>query len=143
MLPSYFHTDSPWVWEVTKPLKARYGSVRKECECRNYWRCQSIRDIWTHIERHFFDSKDLKKQNKTKNTMGQNQALGDIKLSWKVKKKRFFFFPQILWFLTNEMPVFILHISSFHLSNVKSEQEKEKIAKHNIVPEKRIEKLNK
>jgi len=42
------------------------------------------------------------------------------------------------------MPVFILHISSFHLSNVKSEQEKEeKVAKHNIVPEKRIEKLNK
>lgn len=44
------------------------------------------------------------------------------------------------------MPVFVLHISSFHLSNVKSEQEKEekkKIAKHNIVPEKRIEKLNK
>lgn len=54
--------------------------------------------------------------------MVQNQALCDIKLSWKVKTKIFF---QILWFLTNEMPVFVLHISSFHLSNVKSEQEKE------------------
>lgn len=31
----------------------------------------------------------------------------------------------MLWFLTGEMPVFVLHISSFHLSNVKSEQEKE------------------
>lgn len=72
--------------------------------------------------------------------MGQNQALFDIKLSkWQVKT----FFSKR--FLTNEMPVFVLHISSFHLSNVKSEQEKEekKKAKHNIVPEKRIEKLNK
>lgn len=31
----------------------------------------------------------------------------------------------MLWFLTGEMPVFVLHISSFHLSNVKSEQKKE------------------
>ncbi len=31
----------------------------------------------------------------------------------------------MLW-LTGEMPVFVLHISSFHLSNVKSEQKKKK-----------------
>lgn len=46
----------------------------------------------------------------------------------------------MLWFLTGEMPVFVLHISSFHLSNVKSEQEKEKkkkTVKHNTVPEKK------
>lgn len=45
------------------------------------------------------------------------------KIVMKSKNKDLFF--QMQWFLTNEMPVFVLHISSFHLSNVKSEQEKE------------------
>ncbi len=50
----------------------------------------------------------------------------------------------MLWFLTGEMPVFVLHISSFHLSNVKSEQKKKiKTVKHNTVHEKKHYNLNK
>ncbi len=48
----------------------------------------------------------------------------------------------MLWFLTGEMPVYVLHISSFHLSNVKSEQKKKKTVKHNTVHEKKHYNLN-
>lgn len=69
----FFHTDSPWVSEVTKPLKARCGSVGKKYECRNQvmvgWQTEGVHlsghfNIQLNIFEHtliYFDSEDKKK----------------------------------------------------------------------------------
>ncbi len=78
MLPYFFHTDSPWVCEVTKPLKARCGSVGKKYECRNQvmvgWQTEGVHlsghfNIQHNIFEHtliYFDLEDKKKNYGTK-----------------------------------------------------------------------------
>lgn len=119
MLPYYFHTYSPWACEVTKSLKARCGSVSKKKKKKKSMKAE--KELWLagrlkvsiyqgvlklsipYLNTHWYILNWRKKK-----SMGQNQALFDIKLSELYVKTTF---SLIQWFLTGEMPVFVLHIS--------------------------------